>query len=229
MSETVTVRQKRSRKAQRIRRKRILVLVVAVILVAGLIAGICFGTGVFEKRAEKSTLTLREDGSLICEEVAAFDGEQYDKAALKTYAKQEIQAYNDENGKDRIKLERVAVKDETAYMRIWYKSVEDYSAFTGYEIFSGTVEKAQEAGYTFQDSFAQVTEGKKGDSAAMETVVADASQKVLIIRENITVNIDGTLLYVSEESTEVENKDTLAISQVDGNQDATSLTYIIYK
>lgn len=229
MSGSVRIRQKKSKRAQVIRRRRILLFAALIVIAAVIIAVICLASGVFEKRAEKSTLTLNADGSLICEEVAAFDGDQYDKAELKKYAKTQIDAYNEENGKDSVRLERVAVKDGVSYMRVRYADAGDYQKFTGYEIFSGTIEKAQEAGYTFQDSFAQVKDGKKGDSVAAQDVTADNGQKTLILRENITVKVDGTILYVSEESTEAESSDTLSIAQVDGNMDATSLTYIIYK
>lgn len=229
MSEAVRIRQKRSRRAQMIRRRRILLAVAAVVLAAVIVGAVCLVTGVFEKRAKKSTLTLNADGSVVCEEVTSFDSERYDKAEWKKYAREQIDSYNKENGKDSVKLERAAVKDGTAYMRVRYKTAADYGAFTGYEIFSGTIKEAQEAGYSFSDSFAQVKDKKKGDSIAASDVVADNGQEVLILRENITVKVDGELLYLSEESTKVEGSDTLSIAQVDGNTDATSLTYIIYK
>ena len=224
------VKQNRvTRRQKALRRRRMIVAAAAVILLAAIVAIVCAVTGVFEKRAQKSTLTLQEDGSVVFEEVAAFDGEHYDKGELKSYAREQIEAYNTENGKGKVKLERVAVKDGVSYMRVRYASAEDYQKFTGYEIFAGTIAKAQEAGYTFQDSFAAVKDKEKGETASVEDVISDTKAKTLILRENVTVQVDGTLLYVSEESTTVEGKSTLTIAQVDGNQDATSLTYIIYK
>lgn len=229
MSEAVRIRQKKSRRAQMVRKRRIFLAVAAVVLAAVIVGAVFLATGAFEKRAKKSTLTLNADGSLVCEEIAVFDSEQYDKAEWKRYAREQIDAYNEQHGKDSVKLERAAVKDKVAYMRVRYQTAADYGAFTGYEIFSGTIEEARGAGYEFLDSFVQVKEKEKGDFIPAEDVVSDNGQKVLILRENITVKIDGELLYLSDESTTLESGDTLSIAQVDGNTDATSLTYIIYK
>lgn len=50
-----------------------------------------------------------------------------------------------------------------------------------------------------------------------------------IIKENINVTVDGTILYVSDACTTMVDKSTVSIEQPDGNEDATQLTYIIYK
>ena len=50
-----------------------------------------------------------------------------------------------------------------------------------------------------------------------------------MIKENISVTVDGEILYVSDACTTMVGKNTVAIAQPDGNEDATQLTYIIYK
>ena len=74
-----------------------------------------------------------------------------------------------------------------------------------------------------------VTDGAKGDSVGTDQVLADTEKNVLILRENITVTVEGTILYVSDESTTVESGDTVSIAKADGNEDATTLPYIIYE
>ena len=219
----------RSRREQIMRRRRALIIAAAAVAVIAIVVIACLVTGVFEDRAEKSTLTIREDGTVICEEVTTFDADYYDTSELRDYAREQVDAYNEENENGRVTLQRVAVKDGKAYMRIAYASAEDYQKFTGYELFVGNIAQAQEAGYTFQDSFVSVADGEKSDSAAAEDIVADTGQKVLILRENITVKLDGDIRYLSDESTTLEGADTVSITQVDGNEDATSLTYVIYQ
>ena len=201
----------------------------AAVLVIVIVVIVCLVTGVFEKRAEKSTLTLEDDGTIVCEEVTEFEADYYDGSELQSYAREQVAVYNDANGADRVRLERVAVGDGDAYMRTRYQSPEDYRQFTGYEIFQGTIAQAQEAGYTFSDTFVGVENGAKGDSVGSDQVLSDTEKKVLILRENITVTVEGTVLYVSDESTTVESGDTVSIAQADGNEDATTLTYIIYE
>ena len=201
----------------------------AAVLVIVIVVIVCLVTGVFEKRAEKSILTLEDDGTIVCEEVTEFEADYYDGSELQSYAREQVAVYNDANGADRVRLERVAVGDGDAYMRTRYQSPEDYRQFTGYEIFQGTIAQAQEAGYTFSDTFVGVENGAKGDSVGSDQVLSDTEKKVLILRENITVTVEGTVLYVSDESTTVESGDTVSIAQADGNEDATTLTYIIYE
>ena len=220
---------RKSRREQIIRRRRMLLVGAVALLVIVIVVIVCLVTGVFENRAEKSTLTLEEDGTVVCEEVTDFGADYYDGSELRSYAREQIRAYNDANGADSVNLERVAVGDGEAYMRTRYQSPEDYRQFTGYEMFQGTIAQAQEAGYTFADTFVSVTDGAKGDSVGTDQVLADTEKNVLILRENITVTVEGTILYVSDESTTVESGDTVSIAQADGNEDATTLTYIIYE
>ena len=219
---------RKSRREQIIRRRRMFLAGAIAVLVIVVVLIVCLVSGVFEKRAEKSTLRLEADGAVVCEEVTEFGADYYDGAELKSYAREQVKAYNDANGADSVKLERVAVGDGEAYMRTRYQSPEDYRQFTGYEMFQGTIAQAQEAGYTFADTFVSVADGAKGDSVGTDQVLADTEKNVLILRENITVTVEGTILYVSDESTTVESGDTVSIAQADGNEDATTLTYIIY-
>jgi hypothetical protein len=52
---------------------------------------------------------------------------------------------------------------------------------------------------------------------------------VVILKENIGVTVDGTILYVSDSNTTLVDESTVSIAQADGNEDATQLTYIIYE
>ena len=69
----------------------------------------------------------------------------------------------------------------------------------------------------------------KGDYIDSTKVTKEKSDKVLIIRENIRVRIDGDLRYITDVATKVDSKDAVSIAQEDGNPDASVLTYIVYK
>lgn len=216
------------RKAKMLKRRiifggGILVAAIAVILI------VCFLTGMFDKGAEISTLTIQNDGTIVSEEVETLGEDYYAKGELKSFVKKEIKEYNSQAGTKAVKLQKLSVKGDNAYLKTGYKTAGDYQAFTGYELFSGTLEEAQKAGYDLSDTFMAVKDGAKGDGVDRETVLKDKKAKVVAIRENITVKVAGKILYVSGQDTEMTAEDTVTISQTDGNQDATDLTYIIYK
>ena len=220
----------RKNRRQRILMQRRLMLAGILLAVAvAVVLMVCYFLGVFDHSAKVSTLTLREDGTVMCEEVTDFDADYYDKSELKHFAQEEIAAYNEEYGSQAVKLKKLKVKDGSVYMRTEYADWTHYSRFNGVDMFLGTVAEAQEAGFDFSDSFVKVKDGAKGDSVSAEKILEDGSRQILVIRENITVALEKKIRYLSDESTTVTDAEHVTISQADGNEDATSLTYIIYE
>ena len=93
----------------------------------------------------------------------------------------------------------------------------------------GTIEEALEQGFDFSDAFVSVTDGVKGASVEPLDITSQKDLKIAVVKENINVTVDGKILYVSDSCTTMVDEDPVAISQPDGNQDATQLTYIIYQ
>ena len=116
-----------------------------------------------------------------------------------------------------------------AYAKITYASADDYSKFTSLALYTGTVKQAAKKGFDFADAFVSVKDGVKGTSVESLDITSQKKLKVAVIKENISVTVDGEILYVSDACTTMVDKNTVAIAQPDGNEDATQLTYIIYK
>lgn len=219
-----------AKKRKEIVRNRMILLGVLIVLAVALIVfAVCRLTGAFDGIPENSILSVDEKGEVVCEEVTDFNESFYSKGALKSYIKKEIGTYNDENGSGSVKLDKLKVKGKKAYAKMSYTSPKVYSAFTGYDLYQGTVKKALEAGYDFADAFVAVKDGEKKDSAKTLDIVSQPKLKVIVIRENIEVQVDGKILYVSDSNTTMVDESTVAIAQIDGNNDATQLTYIVYK
>ena len=191
----------------------LVVVIIAVIIVLAL-------GGTFEKKAEVSTMTINGD-KVVFEEVAPIG--DLDFKELKSYVKEET------SGAEGVKLQRVSKRGDNAYVRTAYDDMTAYSAFTGYEGFAGTVAEAKRAGYDFDTVFTQVTDGSMGDTAKAKTVKKEDEAKVLIIRENGRFVVDGDIIYVSTENMAVADPHTVDVSQPDGEEDSTVLSYIIYK
>ena len=221
-------KEKQVKRNKAIRNRLIALCVIAVAVIGAVAFFVCKMLGVFDKQTEVSTLTLTDDGKVICEEVTTFDESFYDKGELKKFIKSEIDKYNQKAGSGKVKLDTLKVSGKTAYAKTIYASCEDYQAFTGIDVYAGTVKKAKKS-YDFQDAFVTVKEGVKGTQAETLDITSQGKLKVLIVKENINVIVPGEIIYVSDGATTMVDKNTVSIAQPDGNQDATQLTYILYK
>ena len=117
-----------------------------------------------------------------------------------------------------------------------YQSTADYAAFNNRQLFDGTVEEAEAAGYKL-DEVALVSLDRKpfepGDIDGFETM------SVAIIEtapdEQLKVNVPGKVLYINqtaENSVEVaaDGKKSVKIQgKEDPAEEGNVLSYIIYK
>ena len=196
-TKKTTKRTKRSAKARQ-QQKLIITGGLAVVLILVIVIGavVLGGCGAGYEDETTNTLFILEDGKVVSTDVEAFDENTYNKNDLKSYTNQVIKAYNDENGKNSVKQKSLNIKDGVATLVLEYASADVYEDFIGTEVFVGTVAEALEAGYTFEDQFAKV-----GDALPQAidgaSVVKDGSLKVVVIKANMKVSVEGDILYVS--------------------------------
>lgn len=221
------MQQKQKQRRKMIRRRRAMffgglaVAVVAVVLLITFLVKSLLGSIVTE-----NTLTLTEN-SVVFEEISTE--KDLSKSDIKSYAKEVIKEFNAQAKETLVKLDKVKEKKGIVYVKTTYDSVDAYSDFSGYEAYSGTIASAKEAGYDFSTTFVSVKDGKKGDVVDEETLMSDDSLKVLIIRENATFVVNGSIQYVSDENTTVKDSATVSTASEDASNDSAVLTYIIYK
>lgn len=218
-------------------RRRIFLGVVIGILFLLLVLLVLHIKAAVEPRADVNTLTVAGDGSIIYEEITDVNG--YNASDMKKYVRQQIKAYNDSHDINDVKLERFAEKKAKVYVRTKYKDAKVYADFTGYPLTTGTVknalknQKKAENNTAFEGSFVTVKNGKKSSSISAEKLNEALKKhpryRYLIIEENTVVKVEGSIRYVTDESTKVQSKDTVTIAQADGNPDATTQTCIIYQ
>ena len=223
---------RRKRRHAIVMRNRIIFALILLAIVCLIIFGLVkLISGHISKwdEADTSTITFVDDGSLVFEEITDFDEDTYDAAELKSYIKDLVASYNEAAGDDTIVLNKVSVSSDEAYVRTTYSNYEDYTAFTSYVTYYGSVEDAITAGYDFEASFASVADGVKGDITEVEAEDDFADYRVAIVKENVDVVVPGTIYYISNNSTDVIGTNTVTIAQADGNEDATDLVYIIFK
>ena len=215
-------RQNRLKK-QRLARQRQLMklrLIFSGIVVVIALVILLFIRGTFEKKAEVSTMTVTGQ-TITYEEVAPIGG--FDFSELKSFVREETKDM------DGVHLIRIAKKGDDAYVRTRYDDISVYSDFTGYEGFLGTVSDATRAGYDFDTAFSKVEDGKIAGTAKKKEVTENKDKKVLIIRENSRFSVDGDIIFVSTENMNMIDKHTVEVTQGEGDEDATVLSYIVYE
>ena len=228
-SANLDARRKAIRRKKLKRRKFLLLgmLLAAIIVVVLIIVGIV--SLIKGRFYDTTTLVVAKDGTVTMDEVDDFDESNYDEDELEKYTKELVSEYNDSDMSGKVKLKKVKVKKDVAYVRMQYSDYDAYQNFTGNELFVGTVGEAIEKGYDFADTFSGVSDEEKTDAISQEDMMSDESKKVIIVRGNEHVKVLGTITAVSDSGTSIIDKDEIAITQPDGNMDATSLTIIVYE
>lgn len=200
---------------------------------AGLTAILCAGllSACGDKlNADTTTVYVDKKGKVTSVDVEKLDREYYDETELEEFIDKQIAEYNEDNG-EKIEKKSFQVKDGEAKLTMSYDSFEDYSDFNGIEAYSGTIVKAQAEGYDFNQKFLKAPEksGKeRAEKVNKKEVIADDSNKVLIIKTNTDVKVDGKILFVSEKNASVTGKNTVSVTGNEAGEEA-ELTYIIYK
>ena len=112
-----------------------------IVLVFLLSVGMFTGCGTSYK-ADESTVFVLKDGKIVSTDVENFDEKTYDKDGLKEYVKNEIDTYNEKNGKGSVSLKKLDTGEKKATLTIAYRTAEDYQKFNDMELYTGSVAEA---------------------------------------------------------------------------------------
>ena len=220
-------RNNKRRQEIRNRVRTILIAIIVIMLVILAIFGISKLAG-GGKLPETSTLTVNVDGTIVLEEVATIDEEE-DYSDAKEYTNELIDDYNT-SGAGGVTLNKYKTKSDTVYVKTSYTSYSTYADFTGYDMYSGSIGSYYDMGGELAGTFCKVEDGVKSDQLVQcAEFDGEDTLKLLMVKENITVKVPGTIRYVSSENTTVTGTDTVVIAPADGNTDVAAATYIIYE
>lgn len=174
--------------------------------------GILTGCG---KTVDSATSMVYVDkkGAVVSIDVEELDQTYYDETELKSYVNEAVEDYTKENGKNTVKADSITVEDKMAKLTMKYKTPEDYAAFNGIEMYQGKVVKALAAGYDFNMDFVSVADGKVTGTASREDIYAADDYKVVIIKANTDVHVDGDICYVSSENVKLTGSNSVSIRE----------------
>ena len=179
---------------------------------------------------EVSTIALQKNGKITETSIEDFSASYYDEDELAAYIEEAVDEYVEENGKGTVKVSSSLVEESEAYLTIKYDSSDTYADFTGEECFSGDLLEAQAAGYDFDTEFYAVSDGETAaETVSSETVLEDEELSVFIVRTNAAVQVPGTILYASADSSEITSSDTVSYVSDGENEDEMRLVYVIYE
>ena len=179
---------------------------------------------------EVSTIALQKNGKITETSIEDFSASYYDEDELAAYIEEAVDEYVEENGKGTVKVSSSLVEESEAYLTIKYDSSDTYADFTGEECFSGDLLEAQAAGYDFDTEFYAVSDGETAsETVSSETVLEDEELSVFIVRTNAAVQVPGTILYASADSSEITSSDTVSYVSDGENEDEMRLVYIVYE
>lgn len=205
--------------------KKIFFISLVCLLMTGLFAG-C-GKSL---EADRDTVYVQKKGTVIGAAIADFDKDYYDEEELKSFVDEKVQEYQEEHGKDSVKIDKFSVEEGVAKLFIKYDSYENYQDFNEVTLFSGTIPQALAAGYKFDTEFTEIKDGEAGGSVDNTTIV-DLDSKVVILSEKVDVKVDGTIQYVSSEYATIKADDTVSIQLPEEVEDGEelSLVYVVYE
>lgn len=185
-------------------------------LVALLGIGILTGCGEPSYETDVSTVFVEKDGKIVSADVEAFDEDAYDMEGLEAFVKDALLAYNGgEEGN--ITMKSLTAEEGKATLILEYASASDYADFNGIELYTGTIADALSAGYAFDVEFAAVSEGK-ADVCDISDFLGNGDYRVVIIKGNTDVHVDGKVVCVSTANTSYVDENTIRIAE------GTSLT-----
>lgn len=213
----IRAKKRRAQAARAKRNRRVLLGLFIIIVLAAIATVAIFLNDNLGPMASETTLTLNKDGTIVYEEVVELSPE-YDASKLKSFAKEEIKNFKSDDG-EYVSLRGVKVSDNLAYIKTEFSSYKEYTEFTGYDAFYGTVSEAKAKGYDV-------------DSNVSNYITLTGEEKIFIIKQIVNVAYPEEVMYFNSEWAKDEKNadgiDTIKISPVRGNVDAPPTIYMIF-
>ncbi len=167
----------------------------------------------------ESTLYINSDGTIDSLIVEDFPEDEYSAEELLETTKDLIAMYDKEHGFGKIKLESCEVSEGTAYVKLSYKSAQDYAAFNRTELFYGTVREGLDAGYAKKTTL----KNAYGSNMLSGDAIADlASYHMIVVTEQVQIKTGQSVLYYSANLEPVDDK-TMKVS-TESNGEAVIIT-----
>lgn len=174
----------------------------------------------YSGNADRETLELKKNGSVVETVRESFDQEYYNIEDLKAYIAAAIAEYNEDFSEARIVLGKCSKPNALAEAELTYKSIEDYKSFNNVEIFSGNISDLENTNYHVKIDLKDM----QGAAVSLSHLIAAGKDyKAAVITQPCELKVSGRIVYYSE-GVKVLSGKTAEI-----NIDDEACAYIIYQ
>lgn len=174
----------------------------------------------YSGKADRETLELKKNGSVVETVRESFDKEYYNIEDLKSYITSAVAEYNEDFSEAHIVMEKCGKPGTYVEAVLNYKSVDDYKKFNNVEIFSGSISELENTDY----HVALDLKDMQGAVVSLSHVLASGEDyKAAIITQSCELKVSGRIVYYSE------GVKVLSGKTADININDEACAYIIYQ
>ncbi|BCJ93155.1 hypothetical protein acsn021_07240 [Anaerocolumna cellulosilytica] len=168
------------------------ILSIVLILSMVMLAGCNKNKEIVAEDVKANTVLIKNDGTVQAATIENFDKEYYNLEELTTYINEKVSEYNQKNGVDSVVLGELKLIDTNAVLIMNFKSLEHYNYFAETSAVVTSTTSAKNGEITLPDTFLSA---KDGAAISAADALKNEKYKVLSIKENTEVLVDGTIKY----------------------------------
>lgn len=170
--------------------------------VLALAAALLAGCGMTEEEAweprKEAAVSIDKEGKITEYLSEKLDQPYYDFDELRSMLDSEISEYNAGHGEGKVTAVQAEQEGGQVKLVITYASGEDYAAFNHVEFFYGSMISAQLAGYLFDVSYKEVSDGIVHDGEVDGSkVLSNMADMVAVVEAPLEVNVPGKVVFTS--------------------------------
>lgn len=177
---------------------RAAVLLSGIVLLSG-----CEKTSEEEWVPQKpAAISIDPDGKVTEYLSEELDQSYYSFEELSSMLTSEAASYNSEHGEGCVTVTKAEQNGKKAELVITYASGEDYAGFNHEEFYYGSMIHAQMAGYLFDVSFRQVSDGVvQGSEVSGSEALKNMADMVVVVQAPLEVHVPGSVSFTSTNGT----------------------------
>lgn len=161
------------------------------------------------KDIESSTLLARAGGEIQVASVEDFNKAYYSLSELQDYVDQQVTAYNKTAGAGKITVNNVEILKKKAILLLTYSGMDQYCTFNKVTAayFNGGAQNV-----TLDLPTTLVTAENK-ELASTKDILADTSNRILVINEPYHIIVDGKVKFYSENATLIDKNEVQSAAE----------------
>ena len=194
-----------------------------ICVLLALITALC---GCGYKDVWENRIDVRRNGQVRAVYADSFSDEVYNFTYFKEEVLDAVDSYNETAEEDRIKVKEISLNENTARVILYYKSAEDAAAFNRMTFYNGPLADAGES-VASADIKLSSPDGAEHTTLG-EVSSGDSSIFALVLTENTSVKVPGTVLYISENCS-VTEEGRIAVRAQEKEDTLPETAVIIYR